>query len=210
LLAQAVEEREMLKNARVNMQSIFVVLMKLGRLSYPASPLDSIWHRNFHVTIAYEDRAAGERAMQVFSKLVREFGDELHLHPHLWRFDVLLHPACRQFAENEGTRADLLIIATSSEEDLPLALREWFIASLSSRRTKGAVIALFGPEGHIEDENSSRFKFLRDASREAALEFFGRYTCDVPLGQNYAELATHGTETLLHPGMSNRGWGINE
>jgi hypothetical protein len=192
---------------------------------------DSDWA--FNVMIAYDDVAAGQRAMQIVSNLARDHEGELGLQPQPWRFDLLADPYFREFATADARKADLVIISTGSESDLPAAVRSWMTACLAQKQGSGAVVALLGTEGHMDTADSPRLQFLQNAAKEAGLEFFApQLACPKTSGgmakriQNREEMHAQTLKETRYssaPGLisfairrenlnpsSLRHWGINE
>ena len=127
----------------------------------------------FNVVIAYDNVAAGQRAMRLLSYLRREHGESIRFQPQPWRFDLLGHPDWRQFAVADALKADLLIISASGGSGLPTAIRSWITACFARKRgANAAVVGLCGSEGKMDDADSPRLQFLQSAAREAGLEFF--------------------------------------
>lgn len=152
----------------------------MQRLLLPASLISEVDDNSdqaFNVVIAYEDLPAGQRAMQIFSNLASDHGNDFILQPQPWRFDLLADPDWAEFAAGDALRADLLVISTSGGSDLPAHVRSWVTACLARKRGgSGAVVALLGTAGNMEDADSERLQFLQSAAEEAGLEFFAPLT----------------------------------
>ena len=135
--------------------------------------VDSDVRATLNAVIAYGDVAAGQRAMRTLAHVTRKLGDEMELCPQPWRFEVLEDPACRALASADAVNADMLIISTSSESELPAAVESWITACLALKRgTSAAVVALLGSEVKPDELASPRFQFVQAAAREAGLDFF--------------------------------------
>jgi hypothetical protein len=170
--------------------------------------------RDFSVVIVYENLAAGHRAMRLFTDLVEEHKGNLRFRPKPWRFDLLADPEWRQFAAADARRADLLIISTGNDSDLPASVQSWLRLCLAQKSGGGGVVALFGTEGQMDSAESPRLRFLKQAAEEAGLDFFAP-----PAPDNGAECrrtraamsgAIQAGKGALHPAAANRHWGINE
>ena len=126
----------------------------------------------FNVVIAYDDTMAADRARRLFTELSHEFGSNLRFRAYPWRFDLLGNSACDQFTLADGIRAHLLIISTSRDSDLPIGVQRWVSGCLAGRSDRvAAVIALFGEQGHVERDDSTRLKFLREDAQKCDHEF---------------------------------------
>jgi hypothetical protein len=126
----------------------------------------------FGVFIAYENRPAGQRAMQLFANLAQEHEANANFWLRPWRFDLLAEPEWHESATADARAADLLIIAAGAGPDLPTAVRNWLEHCLAERRNGGGVVALFGAEGEMDPIDSPRLRFLRQAAEKASLDFF--------------------------------------
>ena len=130
-------------------------------------------NRPLRVVIAYNDVAAGQRAMRVLAALGKGFGDDIQFQPLPWSFDLLADLDWREVAASEAVRADILILATSSANPLPPAVGRWAAEAIHQKRgTSAAVIALFGPEENPEAAGSSRLEAIQVAAQQAGLDFF--------------------------------------
>jgi hypothetical protein len=99
------------------------------------------------VVIAYDDRAAGRRALAMLNRVLRHEPGAVHLIPSLWRFDVLETAECSERALADAIAADLFILSTSASETIAAGIERWVSTFLSRRRGTGtAILALFGPD----------------------------------------------------------------
>jgi len=136
-------------------------------------PMEQQNNPAFNVVIAYENAAAGLRAMRIFSKLADDHRGELAFQTQIWRFDVLDDPVWRKKAEKDAMKADMLVISIESEAELPASVQGWLTAYQSQKsRGSRAVVALFGTEEDGGDANSLRLKLVKRSAEEAGLYFF--------------------------------------
>lgn len=163
------------------------------------------------VLIAYEDVAAGQRAMCLVDHLDQQ-GEGVRFQPQPWRFDLLVDPDWAQFAAGDALKADLLVISTSKQSGLPQAIQNWLTGCLARKRgTQAAVVALFEGEGHL-DTDSSALQFVESAAKQAGLEFFAPLTArqyatpEVRLG----EVAVSAPPQAFNQVTPSSHWGINE
>jgi hypothetical protein len=126
-----------------------------------------------NVVIAYDDVPAGQRAMHTLADLTRDVGEEMDLGPQLWKFEYLEDPDWRALAAADAIKADLLIISTTSETELPATVEDWVTTCLAQKRgTCAAVVALLGTVNNRDEPDSPRLQFIQRASIEAGLDFF--------------------------------------
>jgi hypothetical protein len=156
------------------------------------------------VVIAYNDLAAGKRAMRVMADIGKGLGDEIEFQPLPWSFDLLADLDWRDVAAHEAVNADILIIATSSASPLPPAVGRWAEAVISGKRgTSAAVVALFGPEENPDEAGSSRLEAIQAAAQRAGLSFFApapRHELDEAIARIHqrAEMVTPLLDEILH------------
>jgi hypothetical protein len=192
--------------------------------------------RSLAVVIAYDDMAAGRRAVRLCSHLGSEQEEDLAFQTQPWRFDLLAKAEWAVLAATAALKADLLIISSSRQSDLPQGVRDWLKACLTGKRgTEAAVVALFGIEGHAENAASPGLQFVQSAAKEAGLDFFAPSSApqvglanDRPRAEQLVDL-TGILEEVRYPGAPQqseislraspqafsqftgyRHWGINE
>ena len=136
---------------------------------------DSIERDHFlQVIIAYDDLAAGRRAMRLLADIGRQLGEQTEFTPMPWSFDLLADVDSSEAAASDAVQADILILATSAKVGpLPVAVSRWTEGAIRRKRgTSAAVVALFGPDGCPDEDATPRVEFIRKASLEAGLDFF--------------------------------------
>jgi hypothetical protein len=135
----------------------------------------------FNVMILYDELAAGQRAMQLFTSLADEHGDQFEFRPQIWRFEFIADPDWRPLVDEEALRADLFVVAMTGQTDLPAGVRAWFKTSLSAKQGAGAaLVALLGKDGDLDTPASSRFHLLQQLAYENGLEFFSPTSTSIP------------------------------
>ena len=156
------------------------------------------------VVIAYNDVAAGKRAMRVLADLGKGLGEDIEFHPLPWSFDLLADMNWREVAAHDAVKADILIIATSSTNPLPSAVERWAKATISQKRgTAAAVVALFASDENPDGAGSSRLEAIRTAARQAGLDFFApapRHELDEAIERIHrrSEMVAPLLEEILH------------
>jgi hypothetical protein len=126
-----------------------------------------------NVVIAYDDVAAGQHAMRILGDVADNFGGDIELRPQLWAFRFLETPDWRALAAKDVLNADMLIISTSSEIELPTAVRSWYNSCLAQRCGANlAVIALLGRPDKLDEPYSARCQFIKHAASERSCDFF--------------------------------------
>ena len=77
-----------------------------------------------NVLVAYEDFAAGTRAMTMLKRIGNQCGPGQLIHM-MWRFDVLSDESFFELAVNEALAADIIVIATREGKSLPQRIKDW-------------------------------------------------------------------------------------
>lgn len=156
------------------------------------------------VVIAYNDLAAGKRAMRVMANLGKGLGEDIDFQPLPWSFDLLADMRWGEAAARDAVNADILIIATSSTRPFPPAVRRWAEAAISRKQgTAAAVVALFGTEQNPDGVGSSRLEAIQTAAQRAGLDFFApapRHELDEAIAciHRRAEMVTPLLDEILH------------
>lgn len=126
-----------------------------------------------NVVIAYDDHRAYKRAIRTLVRVASQLGDDVSVLPMPWRFEYLGKPDWCALATADVTKAEMLVVSTSSEDKLPRAIESWIETSLEIKRNSStAVVALLGAPDDLDGSDSPRFQFLARTTREAGLDFF--------------------------------------
>jgi hypothetical protein len=114
---------------------------------YLDRPMAPAAHGFFNVVVAFDDFDSGERASATLAGVVRKLRDAPTLSPSYWQFGLLDDPDRRAAALSDGRRADLLIVATSDPEKMPLPIKRWIEECVGARHGVGPrIITLFGSD----------------------------------------------------------------
>jgi hypothetical protein len=127
-----------------------------------------------NVVILYDDAPAGHRAMRTVAALNGNlFHQPAALRPQLWRFDLLQDAEWFALALADAINADMLILSTSHACGLSTDVERWLKLGLARKRgTSAAVVALLGPDDHLDEPGCPRFRFVEGVARNAGLDFF--------------------------------------
>lgn len=103
--------------------------------------------RPLRVVLAYDDPAAGHRALHALAQRLGGSRAELNLQPSCWTFETLEDPAQNAVAAAEAELADLIICSTSGPANISAGVDRLISAVLgSTRRGDHEIVALFGAE----------------------------------------------------------------
>ncbi|HTQ30856.1 MAG TPA: hypothetical protein VMI53_06565 [Opitutaceae bacterium] len=92
--------------------------------------------------VAYEDAAAGHRAVGLLKELLQVLSDDTELQPVLWRFDLLSDPHWYKMAVIDAAHADMMILSTSGSSRLPDAVSRWLEASAALKNGDGVTVVI--------------------------------------------------------------------
>src|SRR5437763_11716287 len=106
----------------------------------------------FSVVVAFDDFTARQKAIQVYSRLIKQSGNDFEIECNMWRFDEL-GPASRgPEAARVAAGSDMIVFA-SSNETLPDTIKLWIEMWLAERRDREtalvAVIGMADPHGGL-------------------------------------------------------------
>jgi len=133
----------------------------------------------FNFAIVYDDRMAATRAMNVFTGLLRQFGDEFDFHCDLWRFDILEISEALEEAVRAGEAADLIIISARRDRELPVAVKGWLDRSVAAKaQGSAALVGLLESRQPSADNHSRTRHFLQTAADRSLMDLF---LCEVDL-----------------------------
>jgi hypothetical protein len=163
----------------------------------------------FNVVVAYDNLRAGQRAMRTLTSLVDHFrGTRLEMRPQLWRFDLLDEPQWFSAALHDAIRADMLIVSTTSTNNLPATVNGWLNQCLVRKQgTGGAIVALPGAVGEVD---TPQFQFLKSAATEAGLDFFTPQPYVQPGATPSAAMRQPATFIKTRPVQPYQHGGLNE
>jgi len=173
--------------------------------------------QGLRVVIAYDDLAAGKRAMRVLAELSKGLGEALELQPFPWSFEVLLDANWRGAGTNDAAVADILMIATSGATPFAPRIARWIETIIRQKQgTDAAVVVLVGEESKSVP-GLDWLSSIQGMALRAGLAFFApavrRELNETALGvHRRAELLTPLLDQILQrsPPHFPLRWGINE
>ena len=125
------------------------------------------------VLVAYEDFAAGTRAMAMLKRVGSQCGQQGQLVHIMWRFDVLSDESFFELAVSEALAADIIVIATREGKSLPQRIRVWIARWLlmKNRRPLALVATL---DYHRDKQHSKRcvLPYLEKLAHYGKMRFF--------------------------------------
>ena len=127
------------------------------------------------VVTAYEDFATGQRAIETCSNLERRLGHEFQFRTNMWKFEVLQQSKLFEMAVQDALEAQIVIISTHGENELPQPVQDW-IQMWSSRKDGDAcaLVALFDCVMPARLEVRSIRSHLSNIARAGQMDFFSQ------------------------------------
>jgi hypothetical protein len=172
----------------------------------------------FIVVVAFDDCVARRKATQIYSGLMKQFGDDCIFESDWRQFDELRETPAAEQAARMAAHADLVMIVAASRDDLPDHMKLWiemWLARKGDQET--ALAAMIGVQKKLPRPATPAHAYLERVANETGLSFLpGQFEVPPPMPSCSLEalLARAGTvtplleEILHHPPPSR--WGINE
>jgi hypothetical protein len=124
------------------------------------------------VTMLYQDITTQEWAKAMWSQVMRLAGQE-SLRVASWKIGELSWPGMLLAAVQSAAQADVVVVAVSAAEELPLELHAWFDVWLLRRvRRRGALVALINAAEGPGHQASRALDYFRAVARKGGLDFF--------------------------------------
>lgn len=96
-----------------------------------------------NVVIAFEDAAAGKHAEAFYDHLKERLGTEFEFTRYQWSFALLQDPQVREAAAHDAATADIVIVTTHGDSELPEYVDSWFQAWVGRNAGPMALVGLF-------------------------------------------------------------------
>jgi hypothetical protein len=129
------------------------------------------------VVVVFENADARETAVSFCDSLVKRFWTRCGFDVAWWSYDLLNDSAPAESAASKASEADIVIIATSSEEELPLSVKKWGDMWLGRRgEREGSLVGLSQSKGSCPLSHS----YLRGLAHRAGMDFLTEVPCSIP------------------------------
>ena len=127
-----------------------------------------------NVTMVYDDSTSLEWTMEMWNRVTQIAGDE-NISFASWSIDSLAQPELFTEAVLSAAQADVIVIAVSAAERLPVDLCVWIGTWVSRRaRRAGALVALIGLPRESAPQAFSTQDFMRLVALKGGLDFFSQ------------------------------------
>jgi len=127
---------------------------------------------NINVVVAFEDTAAGEHADGFYEHLTRKLGGEFEFTRYQWSFALLQDESVRDVAAHDATMADIVIIATHGETELPEQVDAWFQGWVGRNASPMALVALFDRPSPCPETREDIRSALARVAQMGGMDFF--------------------------------------
>jgi hypothetical protein len=142
-----------------------------------------------NVTVVYQDSQSRKWAGEIYQKLESILGAK-SVRATWWNLADLMQPGVMAGAVSKAIRADMIVVAVSASEGLPLPFYFWVNAWLPNRITStGALVGLLGLPVPRTSESGRLRKFLRVVARRTRLDLLVAERCAVTATEAPVEVA---------------------
>jgi len=127
---------------------------------------------NINVVIAFEDAAAGKHAESFYEHLSKKLHGEFEFTRYQWSFSLLEDESVRDVAAHDAAMADIVIIATHGDEELPERVDAWFQAWVGRNAGPMALVALFDRHPECPETREDLRSALARLAQTGGMDFF--------------------------------------
>jgi hypothetical protein len=137
----------------------------------------------------YVDFPAGFRARHLTKQIAASAGNDWHVRVEMWKLDAIgpIGPIRDMIAQEAG-EADVLLVATSSLDQLDPAVVRWLESLVhwrANRAIPGLLIGLLaGDDGIVQEVNRS-VRPLAAFARRTGMDFWHTPTADTPVDSGW-------------------------
>jgi hypothetical protein len=127
---------------------------------------------NINVVIAFEDANAGKHAEAFYDHLKERLGAEFEFTRYQWSFTLLQDPQVRDAAAHDAATADIVIITTHGDSELPEYIDSWFQAWVGRNAGPMALVALFDRQPSTVELREEVRSSLARIAQTGGMDFF--------------------------------------
>ncbi len=166
------------------------------------------------MVIAYEDFAAGQRAMDACKLLVSHLDGQIEFRSGMWKFDILRNAKLNQIAADDAAAADAIIVATSQSGELPVEVKRWVETWVPLKKGQACVLlALLESSAEGPATTSEVHEYLRHAAESAQIDFLPRSSLGTEPAESRNVVSPAAAEKWADRVVSRpapEGWGLND
>ncbi len=157
----------------------------------------------FNVVIAFEDFSTGKQAEGAYDFLVANLSHEWQVASQMWKFEVLSIPELREMAAKDVASANLIIISSHGDRELPTDVKEWIELWLGHRGDTVALVALFDCAPEQARHAKATQIYLKRVAKRGDMEFFAwPQVGPVMADREYVAAGDHRRQIAVEPPVS--------
>lgn len=128
--------------------------------------------RNFKVVVAFDDTTTSSPALKTCEYVIQQLGTDVPVRRKIVDFKQATTPQRRAAAARDAAKADMVIVATSEEDQLPASMQEWMDQwSVNRSANEGALVAILNRPANVQSRSGVRDQ-LASVARQAHMDFF--------------------------------------
>lgn len=127
---------------------------------------------NINVVIAFEDSTVGDHAEAFYERLAAKLGREFEFTRYQWSFNLLKDTSVREVAAHDAAMADIVILATHGDAELPEHVDDWFQAWVGRNAGPMALVALFDRPAACTHTRQEIRSTLARIAQNGGMDFF--------------------------------------
>ena len=127
---------------------------------------------NINVVIAFEDATAGKHAEAFYEHLKERLGAEFDFTRYQWSFNLLEDLHVRDVAAHDAATADIVIVATHGDGELPEHVDAWFQGWVGRNAGPMALVALFDRPAECAETREDLRSSLARMAQTGGMDFF--------------------------------------
>ena len=126
----------------------------------------------FGVVLVFEDFNTGKRAKRAYDFLAASLTQEWQVISQMWKFEVLSIPELREMAAKDAAMANLIIVSSRGDRELPAHVKDWIEMWLGYRGDAVALVALFDSPPEQAEHAQATQTYLEGVAKRGQMEFF--------------------------------------
>ncbi len=125
-----------------------------------------------NIVVVFADTLLAKKSTQIYNELIEQFAPDCVFNASWWKFDRLFQQELFAAATHAAAEADIVMVATHADEDLPEAVKGWIDMALrKAAKPDRLLIALLGAGTGWRPVNSAAEQYLRTAAQDAGMEY---------------------------------------
>jgi hypothetical protein len=146
--------------------------MQPRRFSLP-SPTEPT--RKFNVVVAFDNSStSSSSALKTCDYVISQLGGDVPVRRRVVNLERATSPRTRAAAARDAARADMVIVSTSEDSELPAEMKEWLDEWTAQRSAEeGALVAIFNHAEKASRSASSNVRnHLANLAEQMHMDFF--------------------------------------